>query len=106
VDLHKAAGDPQWPTILAQVTFSRAWPQAADTVLAAMTAAAAAAQALAYIDGAGPVPATANGTLELVLPDWRWRRRTWPPHPACTCGAAGAVLPGTNPAAAWETIEG
>jgi hypothetical protein len=33
------------------------------------------------------VPATANGTLELVLPDWRWRRRTWRPHPACTCGA-------------------
>lgn len=87
VDLHKAAGDPQWPTILAQVTFSRAWPPAADTVLAAMTAAVAAAQALAYIDRAGPVPATANGTLELVLPDWRWRRRTWRPHPACTCGA-------------------
>jgi len=105
VDLHKAAGDPQWPTILAQVTFSRAWPQAADTVLAAMTAAVAAAQALAYIDGAGPVPATANGTLELVLPDWRWRRRTWPPHPACICGAAGAALPVTNRAAPWETIE-
>ena len=26
--------------------------------------------------------------LELVLPDWQWRRRTWLPHPACRCGAA------------------
>jgi hypothetical protein len=31
---------------------------------------------------------TADGTLELVLPDWQWRRRTWLPHPACRCGAA------------------
>jgi len=55
-------------------------------VLAAATAALAAAQALAFIDRAGPL-ATANGTLEVVLPDWRWHRRTWPPHAACTCGA-------------------
>ena len=31
-------------------------------------------------------PATANATLELVLPSWQWRRRTWLPHPACACG--------------------
>jgi hypothetical protein len=29
--------------------------------------------------------AVANGTLELVLPSWQWRRRTWPPHPECDC---------------------
>jgi hypothetical protein len=28
-----------------------------------------------------------NGTLELVLPSWQWRRRTWPPHPDCDCGS-------------------
>ncbi len=39
------------------------------------------------IDRAGQ-PAAANGTLELVLPDWQWQRRGWPAHPACTCGAA------------------
>ena len=87
VDLRKAEGDPQWPKILAQATFTRAQPQACDIVLAAMTATVASAQALAYIDGAMPVPVTANGTLELVLPDWQWRRRTWRPHPACRCGA-------------------
>jgi hypothetical protein len=95
LDLRKAQGDPQWPRILAQATFTRALPQACDTVLAAMTAAVASAQALAYIDraGAGPMaPATANGTLEVVLPDWQWRRRTWEPHPACGCGAPGRTV--------------
>jgi bacteriocin biosynthesis cyclodehydratase domain-containing protein len=87
VDLRKAEADPQWPKILAQATFARAGIQACDTVLAAMTATVAAAQALAYIDRPGSVPATADGTLELVLPDWQWRRRTWRPHPACSCGA-------------------
>ena len=48
-----------------------------------MTAALACAQALALIDRAGAEPVTVNGTLEVVLPDWQWRRRTWPPHPAC-----------------------
>ncbi len=95
VDLRKADGDPAWPKILAQATFATAQPQACDTVLAAMTAAVASAQALAFIDlaGAAPVlPATVNGTLEVVLPDWQWRRRTWPPHPACACGAAQAAI--------------
>ena len=89
VDLRKAEGDPAWPRIMAQAIFTRAQPQACDTVLAAMTATLAAAQALAYLDRPGTVPVTADGTLELVLPDWQWRRRTWLPHPACPCGAAG-----------------
>ena len=44
-------------------------------MLAAATAALAAAQALAFIDRAAQL-ATANGTLEVVLPDWQWQRRT------------------------------
>jgi hypothetical protein len=94
--MSKAERDSAWPLIMAQV--STASPQACDTVLAAATAALASAQALAYIDGAGPRPVAANGTLELVLPEWQWRRRTWPPHPACTCGA-GAAAAGGGPAA-------
>jgi hypothetical protein len=96
VDLAKAARDKAWPLILAQTSGHGqgaggvgASALACDTVLATATAALAAAQALAFIDRAGPEPpATANGTLELVLPDWRWRRRTWRPHPACTCRLA------------------
>jgi hypothetical protein len=91
VDLNKAARDPAWPKILAQVAGEVASPGACDTVLAAATAALAAAQALAVIDyrGARSLVA-ANGALELVLPDWQWHRRDWPAHPSCTCGAANS----------------
>ena len=90
VDLSKAARDPAWPRILAQASTGggpAAGTQACDTVLAAATAALAAAQALAFIDRACE-PAAAGATLEIVLPDWQWHRRGWPAHPACTCGAA------------------
>jgi bacteriocin biosynthesis cyclodehydratase domain-containing protein len=87
VDLRKADADPAWPKILAQATFARAQPQACDTVLAAMAATLACAQALALIDRCAE-PVTVNGTLEVVLPDWQWRRRTWAPHPACVCRAS------------------
>jgi bacteriocin biosynthesis cyclodehydratase domain-containing protein len=91
VDLSKAERDRAWPAILAQAGGPHTpgvAPQACDTVLATATAALATAQALAFIDRAGQPPATANGTLEVVLPDWQWRRRSWLPHAACTCGAA------------------
>ena len=89
IDLSKAARDPAWPAILAQASGHGGLPaatQACDTALAAATAALATAQALMFIDRAGP-PAAVNGALELVLPGWQWQRRTWPPHPACSCGA-------------------
>jgi len=101
VDLHKADADPQWPKLLAQATFGRVGTQACDTVLAAMTATLASAQALAYLDRPGAVPVTANGTLELVLPDWQWRRRTWPAHPACSCGAPVAAGRRSGAAVGW-----
>jgi hypothetical protein len=93
VDLSKAARDPAWPAILAQAGGAGGpltAPQACDTVLAVATAALATAQALTFIDRACE-PAAANGTLEVVLPDWQWHRRGWPAHPACTCGAASVV---------------
>jgi bacteriocin biosynthesis cyclodehydratase domain-containing protein len=93
VDLSKAARDPAWPTILAQVSdFGRgpATARSCDTVLAAATAALAAAQALAFIDLTAE-PAAVGATLEVVLPGWQWQRRAWPPHPACACGAASAA---------------
>jgi hypothetical protein len=59
-------------------------------VLAAAVAAQATAQALAYLDQAAPGAAVINGTLELVLPDWQWRRRSWAPHPQCRCSRSPA----------------
>ena len=88
LDLTRAERDPAWPLILAQLSGRDAEPQACDATLAAAVAAQAAAQAIAFADRAPLAEATANGTLELVLPGWQWRRRTWLPHQACSCGAS------------------
>ena len=84
LDLSRADRDPAWPLLSAQLTGTSAdGIRAGDTVLAAATAALAAGQVLAVLDGGRP--ATVNGTLELGLPGWRLRRRGWSPHPACGC---------------------
>jgi hypothetical protein len=88
-DLRKADGDAAWPKILAQATCARPGPLACDSVLAAMTATVATGQALAFVDGAVQ-PVAVNGTLEVVLPGWQWRRRSWAPHGDCSCGARQA----------------
>jgi len=87
LDYVRAGNDPAWPLILSQIVRKRPEPPACDAVLATAVAAQAAAQALTAIEHGPLATAAANGTLELVLPDWRWRRRTWPPHPACPCGS-------------------
>jgi len=85
LDYARAAMDPAWPLILAQLDRRRPDPPACDAVLSAAVAAHAAAQVLTAIDVAPVASAAAGGTLELVLPDWRWRRRSWSRHPACLC---------------------
>jgi bacteriocin biosynthesis cyclodehydratase domain-containing protein len=87
LDLARAQRDSAWPLILAQLPASRMDATAGDPVLATAVAAQAAAQALAFADGLGTETVTANGTLELALPAWQWRRRTWPPQHSCTCGS-------------------
>ena len=91
LDLSRSDRDPAWPLIIAQLASQAADPPACDAVLAGAVAAHAAAQALAFIDrGIGAV-AVADGTLELVLPDWQWKRRSWPRHPRCGCGTSCRV---------------
>ena len=89
LELTRAECDPAWPLILAQLSRGGAEPPACDTVLAAAVAAQAAAQTLAFVDRPASASAVTNGTLELVLPDWQWRRRTWEPHDRCGCGRRG-----------------
>jgi hypothetical protein len=86
IDLTRAERDPAWPLILAQLAGGGADPPACDTVLAAAVAAQAASQTLTFVDRPASASAVTNGTLELVLPDWQWRRRTWEPHDRCDCG--------------------
>jgi bacteriocin biosynthesis cyclodehydratase domain-containing protein len=86
LDLARADRDPAWPLILAQIADRRPDPVACDAPLAAAVAAQAVTQALAFIDRPADASAVLNGTLELVLPSWQWRRRTWLPHPDCYCG--------------------
>jgi bacteriocin biosynthesis cyclodehydratase domain-containing protein len=87
LDLFRTDHDPAWPLILAQLAGRPPSPLACDAPLAAAVAAQAAAHVLGFIDGASSADAVANGTLELVLPSWQWRRRSWPPHPECSCGS-------------------
>ncbi len=85
LELARRDRDPAWPLILAQVAGRSASPAACGAALAAAVAAQAAGQALSFIDLARPADAVINGTLELVLPGWQWRRRSWAPHPRCRC---------------------
>jgi hypothetical protein len=86
MDLSRAERDPAWPLISAQLAGRQPDTPACDAVLAAAVAAQAAAQALAFVDRPSRIGPVTNGTLELVLPAWQWRRRTWPPHRDCSCG--------------------
>jgi hypothetical protein len=86
-DLHRADRDPAWPVVAAQlVGIRRRREEPCDVALATVAASLAALQCLAHLDGR---PAAATGaSLELGLTDWRLRRRSWPAHPRCDCGAA------------------
>jgi bacteriocin biosynthesis cyclodehydratase domain-containing protein len=92
-DLHRTDRDPAWPLLAAQLSGPR--PPLAiepcEVTLAALAAALGAAQVLGHVAGEPPAAlGTLGGTLELAAPGWRIRRRGWPPHPACGCGAADA----------------
>ncbi len=90
LDLARAERDPAWPLVLAQVVGRDADPSGCDPILEAAVAAQAAAVAVAVADQAPLALAAVNGTLELVLPAWQWRRRSWRPHPGCSCGSSAA----------------
>ncbi|MEV6347835.1 hypothetical protein [Actinoplanes sp. NPDC051851] len=77
LDLHRHDRDPDWPGPPAP---EHAEPCAVATVLAA--AAYATAEVLTFLDGGRP--ATAGAVVEIRAPG-QARRRTWTPHPHCSC---------------------
>jgi hypothetical protein len=90
LDLTRTDLDPDWPALAAQLAQPSRGRTPCDAPLAVMVAAQAAMQVLALVDGTVD-PASVGGTLELTLPDWRWRRRSWRLHPHCGC-----ALPSTG----------
>lgn len=85
-DLHRRDRDPAWPALSVQLTVPRRYGPASSAAVATIVAGVAAQQALAFLDG--DHPACVEGTIELHLPDWRLRRRSWPAHPECGCLAS------------------
>ncbi len=83
LDLTRTALDPGWPAVAAQLDQPRRGTAACDGVLAMAAASQAALQVLELLEGG--TPASLGGTLELEIPGWRWRRRSWPQHPGCPC---------------------
>ncbi|MEO6701879.1 MAG: thiamine biosynthesis protein ThiF [Jatrophihabitantaceae bacterium] len=85
-DLHRCDRDPCWPTLAVQLSSRPRRRIGSETALCMAAAGVAAGQALAYLDRERPE--TLDTTLEWQLPDWRLRRRHWPSHRDCDCGAA------------------
>jgi hypothetical protein len=77
LELHRRDRDPGWPGLPRPETPE---PCAVTTLLAAT--AFAAAEVLAFLDGATP---DTLGTATEISAAGRFRRRTWPPHPDCDC---------------------
>jgi hypothetical protein len=90
LDLTRTDLDPQWPSLAAQLASPSRSRAACDGPLAVMVAAQAVQQVLCLVDGTAD-PAAVGGTLEIVLPDWRWRRRSWPVHGDCACARAATA---------------
>lgn len=91
-DLWRAAKDPCWPRISAQLAGR---PQQCDLATAQATAGLAAAQALAILGwlrtpADQPVP-TWNTALELDSITGSIAYRPWDPHPSCPCSATAAT---------------
>ncbi|HEY2167443.1 MAG TPA: ThiF family adenylyltransferase [Jatrophihabitantaceae bacterium] len=84
-DLHRRDRDPAWGALAAQLTVPPRYGPASDVAVATVIAGIAARESLAYLDG--EEPATIDATLEMALPDWRIRRRSWAAHERCECGA-------------------
>jgi hypothetical protein len=84
-DLHRRDRDPAWHALAVQLTVAPYRGTPSDVGAATVVAGVTALQALAFLDG--EPTATVDGTIELHLPDWRLRRRSWSMHPDCGCGA-------------------
>lgn len=80
-DLARRDADPQWPTVLNQLTRVG---QTAPPTLTSWAAAVTVVQSLAFLGGTAPE--TTGATLEMGSYDYAMRLRSWPAHAECGCG--------------------
>ncbi|MDQ1740966.1 MAG: hypothetical protein QOE53_2618, partial [Pseudonocardiales bacterium] len=92
-DLHRTDRDPAWPALAVQLAARPRRRVSSDVALCVATVGVAVGQALAHLDRQRP--STLGASLEWQLPDWRLRRRNWPAHHGCDCGAALVASPYT-----------
>lgn len=83
-DLHRCDIDPCWPAVATQLA-GRSTPTELGTAHA--LAALATGQILRALNPADRAPGLWNATLEIDPYAGEVQRRSWPPHPDCTCGA-------------------
>jgi bacteriocin biosynthesis cyclodehydratase domain-containing protein len=83
-DLWRAEADPVWPRLAAQLAHRQA-PD--DPVLDAWVTALGLAQIVAFLYG--ETGELRSRTLTLTGDTGRSTLRVWPPHPGCSCHAAG-----------------
>jgi bacteriocin biosynthesis cyclodehydratase domain-containing protein len=101
LDLQRAADDPGWPMVAAQLAGRCGSASTSCVGAAAALAAEAALAALAGPASAASRPALLNGVLEFDTRSAVLHRRPLTPHPDCPCGAAGV---GCGDRPARETI--
>ena len=99
LDLTRADLDPQWPTLLGQLTRPRVGPTAevgGEVPLVAVAAGLAATLALSSVDGVSTPP---GRSLEVSMPWPAVRQRQWDRHPQCGCASADtmSVQPADHP---------
>jgi hypothetical protein len=90
-DLHRTDRDPAWPALAVQLAARPRRRVGSDVALCLAAVGVAVGQGLAYLDRQRP--ATIGASLEWQLPDWRLRRRSWPVHHGCDCGAGRVASP-------------
>lgn len=83
-DLHRCDLDRAWPRVANQLIGRTG---RADPASTHATAALTVGQVLRAVQDSGEHPPLWNATLELDLASGNVTRRTWLPHPRCTCGA-------------------
>lgn len=83
-DLYRADRDPRWPLVAAQLL-----GRSPDAGVPALTAAAALVLAEVGASREPDAPLqTLGASVEINPAEGLWRRREWPAHPRCACGAA------------------